>query len=312
MEGKAEPIEIQASTPRFSRLFASVLFDAFTLLFLTALLCLGTFATYFSLPVYREPTSFREETMLASGIYEKKDSGVSLISSSLKEDGGLTYLEKRAKTEEALSRCYLVFLDEELGGKGKQTLDGYCSSYLLDGKPMFDGFANRLFPSSDYERDYFEAYCDVLENRAVGDLDLKEGFREARKSILIGYFLSFLIAFSLSCFVLLLLVPLCFSKGKRTFGMALTKLAYLDAFGLSPSWKRMTLRFLFQWILILCGTFFTFGATLIFSACFSAYRKDHQSVSDYVFALYPVDASSTRIHESAEELFPDLPPQGDS
>ncbi len=302
MEGKDEGIEIRAVSPSFFRLASSALFDALTVVLLAFLLSLAVFPAYFSTTAYTEPTSFREEIMLASRLYEKKDGGVALISSSLTGDSSLTFLEKSAEASDALSYCYRVFLNDEFGQKGEEKLNSYLASCTYEGSELFGEDGTRLLSDGAYDEAYFKAYCEVIEKHGAADLNLKEGFSSARNKILWGYFVSFLIAFSLSCCLLLLLVPLCLKKGKKTFGMLLTKLAYLDPTGLSPTWKRWVLRFFFQLVLILGGAFFTFGATLVFSCVFSAWRKDHQCVSDYVFALYPVDASQSDIHESADEL----------
>lgn len=302
MEEKTETIEIKATTPKFFRLASSALFDALTVILLTFLLSLATFPLYFLTPSYKEPTLFREEIMLSSHLYEQNDGGVRLISTSLKENSSLTFEEKNARLEEALSYCYTVYLNEELEGKGKEKLNSYYQASSYEGNRLFGADGSRLLKEEAYEEAYLNAYCDILESHGVSDLDLKAGFADARTKILWGYATTFLISFSLSCLVLFLAIPLCFKKGKRTLGMLLTKLAYLDQWGFSPSWKRWLLRFLFQWILILCGAFFTFGATLVFSCAFSAWRKDHQSISDYVLAVYPVDASCSEIYAKEEEL----------
>ncbi len=302
MEEKTETIEIKATTPKFFRLASSALFDALTVILLTFLLSLATFPLYFLTPSYKEPTLFREEIMLSSHLYEQNDGGVRLISTSLKENSSLTFEEKNARLEEALSYCYTVYLSEELECQGKEKLNSYYKASSYEGTRLFGDDGARLFEEEAYEEAYLNAYCDIAESHGVSDLDLKAGFADARVKILWGYATTFLISFSLSCLVLLLAFPLCFKKGKRTLGMLLTKLAYLDQWGFSPSWKRWLLHFLFQWILILCGAFFTFGATLVFSCAFSAWRKDHQSVSDYVLAVYPVEASSSEIYAKEEEL----------
>ncbi len=300
MEEKTETIEIKATTPKFFRLASSALFDALTVILLTFLFSLATFPLYFLTPSYKEPTLFREEIMLSSHLYEQNDGGVRLISTSLKENSSLTFEEKNARLEEALSYCYTVYLNEELEGKGAEKLNSYYQASSYQGTRLFGDDGSRLLKDEAYEEAYLNAYCDIAESHGVSDLDLKAGFADARVKILWGYATTFLISFSLSCLVLLLAVPLCFKKGKRTLGMLLTKLAYLDQWGFSPSWKRWLLRFLFQWILILCGAFFTFGATLVFSCAFSAWRKDHQSISDYVLAVYPVDASTSEIYAKEE------------
>ena len=302
MEEKTDVIEIKATTPKFFRLASSALFDALTVVLLSLLLCLATFSTYFATPAYQEPTSLREEIMIASHLYERNDGGVRLISTSLNENGSLTYKQKNEKLSESLSYCYAIYLNEEFNGKGNDVLNSYFVAETYEGSPLFGSDGSRLLKDEAYEEAYLGAYCEILESHGVSDLDLKAGFANARTKILWGYIVSFLIAFSFSCLVLLLIVPLSLKKGKRTLGMLLTKLAYLDQRGLSASSKRWVLRFLFEWILILCGAFFTFGTTLVFSCAFSAWRKDHQSISDYVFAIYPVDASSSEIYTKEEEL----------
>jgi hypothetical protein len=299
MEEKNDFIEVKAVTPSFFRLFSSVLFDAFTVLLGAAIFSLATLNIYFLTPAYTQPTSFREETMLQSHLYVSKDGGVELLSASLSGDGSLKSEEKRDEAKDALLYCYTVYLADELEGKGDAKLNGYL---YAESPSLFKENGAPIYEDENHAQDYFSSYCKVIEDHGVADLGIKAGFAEARQKILLGYFIAFLIAFSLSCISFLLVVPLCFKKGKRSFGMMLSKIAYLDQCGLSPSWLRFLFRFLFQWILILCGAFFTFGITIAFSASFGAFRKDHQSISDYVLGIYPVDASLSPTCQSEEEF----------
>lgn len=298
MEEKNDFIEVKAVTPSFFRLFSSVLFDSFSVLLLSAVFFLATLNIYFLTPAYAQPSSFREEVMLQSHLYVSEDGGVELLSASLNGDGSLKSEEKRDKAENALLYCYTVYLSDELEGKGDAKLNGYL---YAESPSLFKENGAPIYEDENHAQDYFAVYCKIIENHGVADLGTKAGFAEARQRILLGYFIAFLIAFSLSCISLLLVVPLCFKKGKRTFGMMLSKIAYLDYRGFSPTSLRFILRFLFQWILILCLAFFTFGITLAFSASFGAFRKDHQSISDYVLGIYPVDASLSPLRQREEE-----------
>ncbi len=293
--------EIVHQTPPFSRLFSSAIFDALTLILLSFLLFSLSLPLYQRTSVYQGNSSFREEIMLSSHLYVAYDGGVQTLSSSLDGDASFTFEEKGEKVRAALDYCYNVYLNEDFEFKGQERLLSFLSPYSNSGAEMFDSNGERTLVSHDYDEAYFACYKEILESKAVVDLGKKMGFSDARRNILIGYGVSFLLSFSLSCVLLLYLVPICFHRGKKTFGMALTRIGYVDLTGISPKPLRFTLRFLFLWILILLGGFFTFGLTWAISACFAVFRKDRQTISDYVMATYLVDDSNKKIIEAYKE-----------
>lgn len=293
--------EIVHQTPRFSRVFSSAMFDALTLILLCFLLFSCSLPFYQRTSSYQRNSAFREEIMLSSHLYVEYDGGVQTLSSALSDDSSYTLSEKGEKMRDALDYCYLVYLNEDFDGKGQEKLLSYLSPFECDGNKLFTSFGERALASLDYDDAYFSCYKEILETKAVADLSKKEGFARARRDILIGYGIAFLLSFSLSSFLLLYLVPSCLHRGKKTFGMALTRMGYVDSSGLSPKYLRFSLRFLFSWILILLGGFFTFGLTWAISASFCMFRKDRQNVTDYVAGVYLVDDSNKKIVETYKE-----------
>lgn len=290
--------EIVHQTPSFLRIFSSALFDAVSLVLLTFLLFSGALPLYQKTSAYVQNSAFREDVMLSSRLYVSYDGGVKTLPSYLKDDSSLTAGQKDERLRGALDHCYLVYLNEEFDSKGQQRLLSFLSNYESDGEKLFDEEGNRALTSLDYDSVYYSCYAEIIESKAVVDLSKKEGFSEARRNILIGYGVSFLLTFAFSSLALFYVVPFCFHRGKKTFGMALTRIGYVDRFALSPTWARFSLRFLFSWALILLGGFFTFGVTWALSAAFCVFRKDRQSISDYIAAVYLVDDQGKKIAET--------------
>lgn len=290
--------EIVHRTPSFLRIFSSALFDATSLILLTFLLFSGTLPLYQRTSAYNANSKFREDIMVSSRLYVSYDGGVKTLPSFLNDDSSLTVGEKNERLRDALDYCYLVYLNEEFESKGGERLLSFLSNYESGGDKLFNEAGERVLISLDYDSVYYSCYAEIIENKAVVDLGKKVGFSEARRNILIGYGISFLLSFALSSLALFYIVPFCFRRGKKTFGMALTRIGYVDRFGLSPTWRRFSLRFLFSWILILLGGFFTFGVTWALSAAFCVFRKDRQTISDYVASVYLVDDQGKRIVET--------------
>ncbi len=293
--------ELVYQTPHGFSIFACACFDFLSLFLLTALLCCACFPVYFLTPSYTSPTSFREEVMLESHLYVKSSNGVALLPSYLENQNDWTEKEKSQACSDALSYCYTVYLNEEFSLQGEQQLISYLTPLQYEGTALFGSQGERLFSSPDYEEAYFSAYSQVIQEKGVGDLAKKKGFVEARRQIYFGYILCFCLAFSLSFWILFFFVPLCFSRGRKTFGMALSKLSYVDARGLSPSFARFFLRFLFFWILIALSSLFAFGIPFCLNEAFRAYRKDRQSLTDYVAQTYLVCTPSFRLPKTPEE-----------
>lgn len=293
--------ELIYSTPAFHRVFSSALFDFFSFLLLTALLCVGAYPVYFSSPAYLEPTSSRKEIQLDSRLYEEKDGGVATLPSLLKNDEELSFNQKSEKVSSALLYCYTVYLKDEFEGKGRERLLSFFPEFKEGDSPLFSEEGERLLMDPYYDEAYFASYSEILETKAVGDLSKKSGYLRARRTILIGYAATFLIVFSLAFGILFCLVPFLLHRGKKTLGMRLTRLAYVDARGLSPDASRFVLRFLFSYFLIGVASLFSFGLPFCLSGAFAVFRKDRQNLSDYVCGTYLVDAEKTLIPEKAEE-----------
>lgn len=293
--------ELIYSTPSLPKAFASHLFDLLALALLTALLASGAYPLYFLTPSYREPSSFRKEIMLNSHLYVESGDGVATLPSYLKGEDSLTFQEKSDSVSSSLKYCYTVYLNPEFEGKGEERLLSFYPSFEKEGRPLFSESGARLLLDAYYDEAYFEAYSEILERKAVGDLGMKGGFVAARKGIIAGYLVVFFLCFSLSMALLFYAVPLLCHRGRKTLGMLLTRLGYVDSRGLSPSLMRFSLRFLFLWVLIGIASFLSFLAPFCLSAAFFAFRKDRQTLTDYVSGVYLVDADKLLIPEKAEE-----------
>ena len=86
MDEKEKTVELDYKRADNKKLFASNLFDAFAMIILAVLLSLSIFAIYFNTPMSRDLSNRRDEIILSSHLYEKKDGIVKDLYSIIDED----------------------------------------------------------------------------------------------------------------------------------------------------------------------------------------------------------------------------------
>ncbi len=284
------------------------------------LLSFGTFLFLFlsrlvveSMPLYTDSFATYIGISKDSGLYVCDDSTENNLVTLTEYYGEKDYQTQNQKIEEALTRFYtldeffsqdssskdygpLLYFNMKIGDSaiGKDDGDTY---FMLDasGNPQ----QNPSYTEEKMNSFYLTAY-----DKSVAYLQNNESYLQARNTLTI-YINLVLIPLSivLSFLVFELLLPMtAFRRGKQTIGMKLMKLSLLGANALSPSWKRYLGRQMLQLFLIILLSMVSFGIPLIVSFSMMLFRKDGQSLADYLAGTYMVDSSEQSVYLSYEEM----------
>ena len=273
------------------RAFATHLFDFFTLIVLGALILIGTLFVMFATPVYKDANAKRNQIQISSHLYVESEGDTAvLLSKKLDADNNLSYSEKNEQLSSALDYFFDTFLVERSNIVNSSKV---YSKFLLEyktskGEKMFDENRARLVKEAIYDKEYFTAYYQVCNAHAIGYVAYVGDYIEVRRTYIFCYVFAILIALSLSAFILFFIVPLIFSRGKRTFGMVLNRTGYVSYDGFSPSFKRFVLHFLFKWILVILGSSLAFLIPVFISVTMLFLNKNHQCLSEYVLGCFMV------------------------
>lgn len=301
-EEENEVIEINYEAAKVSRLFSAHFFDIFVMAVLGALLLIPSMFILQNLPVYKDNLEARNTILLASQLYTGEGENVTPLSTSLSADDTITYNEKSEKLDTALTYFFSTFITQYSEEVNEETYLEYKANATSDNsEKLFDESYQRALVTSTYDETYYNFYSNVLSNRAVGYLELVPEYVTTRRNYVLGYVLGIAIPFVLSIIVIYYVIPMSLNRGKRTLGMLLSKLSYVQADGFSVSNKRYTLHFVCQFFLVFCLSVVSFLAPIIISVTMLFLSKNHQTFSDYMTGCYLVSSDDTIIYKDYED-----------
>lgn len=287
------------------RIVSAKIFDFFISLIFTLILLIGTLRIAPCLPSYISAVNQRNELLVESSLYIKKSDG-SLITlvSSLESDYSLTKNEKSQKLDETMTTFFSVYINEELQNKGAETYLKYKTDATYENQKMFDEKGNRLLVSADYDGAYYDFYIDTYNYGAIPSLAYKASYASTRREIIWTNFIIILLTMIFSLLLFYMIVPFIFKRGKRTFGMLLMKIAYIDKNGFSCGNIRFLFHSFFEIVFIILSSVPCFLIPLAISLTMLIMRKDdHQTLTDYVIGTYEVSLfNQAKIYNSAYEF----------
>lgn len=164
---------------------------------------------------------------------------------------------------------------------------------------MFSSNGERLLTNSDYDKTYYDFYVK-LYNTSLNYLQYNRTYKSTRNTTIIMYTSLIITAYSLAYIIVFLVIPLIIKRGKKTLGRLLTNISLLGVDGFSCSWKRYTLRFLFNYIFMGLGVFLFLIPNLL-SLGFTFFTKTRQSLSDYLFTTYKVNSTNKEVYLNLKE-----------
>ncbi len=284
------------------------------------LLAFGTFGFLFAsrlvvekMPLYIDSFNTYIQVSKDSGLYvsnEKTENNLVTLTEYYAKE---TYEKQNQIIEDALTNFYTleeffsedptsssygpnIYFKQKVGDTCIKASDGTLY-FLLDteGVPQ----KNPSLTEEKLNEFYLTAY-----DRAVSYIQNNDSYLQAR-NVLTIYINIVLIPLSifLSFLVFEILIPFVFGRrGKQTLGMKAMKLSLLSANGLSCTWKRYLARQAIQLFLIIMLSLVSFGIPLIVSFSMMAFRKDGQSLHDYLAGTYMVDSSEQSVYTSYEEM----------
>lgn len=297
MEQETKTVHLTYKAPRLMRVFSAHLFDFFASFFLTVFLFSLNVLILHRLPFYQGFKKEQSMIQVRSGLYVEQDKDTKLIVDLYRNDNTLTTKEKSGKISSSLDYFFDVFLKENTKIDNPDRIyDRILLSYTgKDGLALFDSDRKEIQAGPDEEKTYLDAYCGIVSKYALGYLSYIDGYSATRQNIILSYAMTFLLSLSFSLMLLYLVVPFCFRRGRKTFGIAMNHMGYVALDGFSPSKIRCLLHFLFQWILIFLASFFALGIPLFVSVGFIFLSKNHQTLSDYVSGVVLIDQEDTKI-----------------
>ncbi len=259
-------------------------------------------------PYYKEANNNINNLQLQSHLYEtRKDGTAQLMCDYYNPSTEEEYKELNPQFDEALTTFFSdpQFFDQDDPKSGlylyniEKIPEGQTSSTLFIYE---DETHQKIIPQeSAGAKELYTFYSNVMANNAYKYLINNEIYIKASRTINLNFiFFDLLLPIVLSTTIFELIIPLCFSRGKKTLGKLAFKLSVVDVRGLSCPWPRYLLRFtIFLFLEIIMSV--VLFIPLIVSFSMMVFSKRGQSFHDYVCNTYVVEASSSSICKTEEE-----------
>lgn len=289
------------------------LFAFFTDLMIMVMVALGgiflTQTIMNNVPFYKSANEKINEIQLSSHLYaERDDKTTKLLCDYLLIQTDADYPKVNKQLDDALTSFYSdsKYFNQEDPKSGLylyNTLkipEGETSSSLFIYE---DDTHTKIVEKNDADKkEIYNFYVKVMSENAVYYVIDNADYISASRTISLSYyFIILLVPISLSVIIFELIIPLCLRRGKKTIGKLLFKIAVLDVRGLSCSWKRYSLRFLFFFFVEFLLSVVTFTIPLIVSFSMMVFSKTGQSLHDYVLNTYVVEAPTTSVMLTEQE-----------
>lgn len=313
MEEKKETKTLEYYKAPFGKRMVSIVIEILLLAF-------GTFAFLFSsrlvvekMPLYTDSFDTYVRISKDSGLYICNKETENNLVTLTEYYGSKSYEIQNTNIEDALTAFYTleeffsqdptsdsygpnIYYKQKIGDTRIGNFDGVFY-FLLDanGVPQ----KNPSLSEEKMNTFYLTAY-----DRAVSYIQNNEEYLQAR-NILTIYINLILIPLSitLSFLIFELSIPLTIGRrGKQTLGMKSMKLSLLSSEALSCKAKRYVARQMIQLFLIVLLSLVSFGIPLIVSFSMMIFRKDGQSLHDYLAGTYMVDSSEQSVYLTYEEM----------
>lgn len=294
-------VEVVRESPTAFRAFSVHLFD-YLLFFLTSFgLLFGIHPLLSNAPQSRQAWADRERIQEESGLYVKEEKNLVNLGAKM-GSSSLPYTLQIETMAPAIINYFENYFSTSEWDKSSATYHELLAKAMTkDGNKMFNFDKTRKLNNPDYDKEYAEFYIELAKNTAPGYLNYKKGYAESRSTIIRFLIYALELSFLIAYLFYFLLFPLLFHKGKQTLGMKLSKIYTVDAKALSPALGKYLIYRLFHFTFFIVIAPFALMIPFFISATMLWVRKPRQTLFEYVFAYFPIQAEKDEVFESEEE-----------
>lgn len=296
-----ETIDLEYERASNGRRIAAFALDAFISLVCGAILLILTFFLLSISPVTTSLQGRRETIQENSHLFVKDDEdNYTYLAKFVANDSTRTVSEKNSLMESSLTFFYhneKFFNNNE----GDQIYREYKSKYAdSDGQKLFDGSGVALYSDSAHDEAYYAFYISALDD-AEGQLYRNSEYASASNQLIAVMTFSIIGTMLFPWIIFFYVIPLCMRRTRQTLGMIAVKIALIDVTGMAVKPLKLTLRFIFTYVLEVWGSLFCFLIPAGITLGMMVLTKSHQTLQDYVFNTYCVSVENKSIYKDVYE-----------
>lgn len=253
-----------------------------------------------NVPFYKEAGQVLNQVQLDSGLYIEKNKDVVALCDYYEP---LNVDQYKASNDEMNIALTNFYKNDQFFSDTAWSNQHYLDLKIDSGLFIYtDDSHTSTTPVSEDEaslKKMYEFFGRTITQDATVYIMKYPGYVEATKTLNLSFiFLILLLPIILTVTIWEFIVPLIFDNGRRTLGKFLFKISVVDARGLSPSFPRFLLRFLFFLFVEVILSMVSFLIPLIVSFSMFVFNKNNQSLHDYVINTYVVDSADKRIFKN--------------
>ncbi len=304
-------IEVTYYQARFTQKCGAILLDFVVFVLLALAIFIGVKAIVDNNSYYQEIDMKYDEKRLASSlyVYNEEIDRVEDIVTFINRDEDMAASQK----ESFLVNHIYAFFDSI--PEYKDELVEEYENFILNSDYKYNGYSYFVknengdivkndeypIPITQYIENIYKPYVD---NIALAEFLIKTpdvlGYQRYQSNILL--FLEIPSGIILSSIIVWYIIPLCFSRGKKSLGRLAFRIGLLGSDNLSLRAGKFTIRFIIFLFLEVILSAFTLCIPLIISLSMSAFSKKRQNFHDYMLGIREIDTYQSKIYKDKFEL----------
>ena len=305
-------IEISYTQARLTRRLFSRIVDGLLTLLISMLCFLSINQIYNTIPKYQNTKANLDEIRLNSGLYVKSNNQVMNVSTYIYNDKKMSDSQKETYLLNSLDKFfnYLKNYNEESYNKVKSNYEEFLISNSLkyNNFPYFIKENNQIvkntsanIPISAYINNVYVVYIDTNSNGYLST-EIKEYYSGLKYLNDLTFFVNIPISVFLGSFIVFFIPPFIFKRGRKTIGMLIYHIGFVNKNLYNLSIKEYLLKFVIFYFLEFLLSFFTFGIPLLISLTMMLVTKKKQNFNEYLLNIQEVSTSDSTIYRDKSEI----------
>lgn len=304
-------IEVTYYQARFTQKCGAILLDFIVFVLLAIAIFIGVKAIVDNNSYYQKIDMKYDEARLASSlyVYNEEIDRVEDIVTFINRDEDMAASQK----ESFLVDHIYAFFDSV--PEYKEELAEEYENFILNPDYKYNGYSYFIknengdivkndeypIPITQYIENIYKPYVD---NIALAEFLIKTpdvlDYQRYQSNMLL--FLEIPSGIILSSIIVWYIIPLCFSRGKKSLGRLAFRIGLLGSDNLSLRVGKFTIRFVIFLFLEVILSAFTLCIPLIISLSMSAFSKKRQNFHDYMLGIREIDTYQSKIYKDKFEL----------
>ncbi len=305
-------IEISYERPTISRRLFSRIVDSLLLTLLTFLLFISIKAIYSNTPTYLNASKTLETIRIDSGLYEYKNNKLMNISTISFQDKKMSYKQKEDYLLNGLNKFFNYIKNYNVDSYKKviQDYDDFRLSTALtyENHPLFIKENNEIVKNDNYDiplKIYVEnCYSLYIDTNCNGFLttEIKEYYDSNKLISNFTFYFNIPLSIFVSSIIIFFIPPLIFKRGRKTIGMLIYHIGFVNKNLYNLTIKEYIVKFLFFYFFEFLLSFVTFAIPLLISLTMMLVTKTKQNLNEYFLNIKEVSTQNSIIYNNKSEI----------